>query len=467
MYIIKNAIRNIFRSKGRSILIGILLFVLMFSSYIGLSIHQASLTSQTASEQLTNITGQIEMNRSNIMKNFEPGQKEDMKDAIQQMNSLSLKQLQKYANSKHVSDFYYSANLNLETSDSFSALESHQQGPSPNQNSNSITLIGYENDNAMQDFTNGTSSISQGNMFDEATSENQCIIPEDLATYNGISVGDSITLKVDDSNSIDFVVTGFYTSTQSQNGPQQMNSSNQILTSYTVVKNLSKTYNLDLNVNGTYVFNTVKDFKKFKKECKKKGLSSKYTVTSGDLMQYEQSIAPLKNLSKFATTFLIVIFVIGIIVLVVMNVFSIRERKQEIGILCALGMKKSKIMIQFFAETLFIALFAFIMGIGLSALTSVPITNTLLENQISSTNSINEQKDKNFDRPQDQQNSQAKINVPSENTLTSVTKVSQAMNLNVVWQTGCAAILLVLLSSSAALCFVTRYDPASILSNRD
>ena len=103
MYIIKNAIRNIFRSKGRSILIGILLFVLMFSSYIGLSIHQASLTSQTASEQLTNITGQIEMNRSNIMKNFEPGQKEDMKDAIQQMNSLSLKQLQKYANSKHVS----------------------------------------------------------------------------------------------------------------------------------------------------------------------------------------------------------------------------------------------------------------------------------------------------------------------------------------------------------------------------
>ena len=104
---------------------------------------------------------------------------------------------------------------------------------------------------------------------------------------------------------------------------------------------------------------------------------------------------------------------------------------------------------------------------SLWALTSVPITNTLLENQISSTNSINEQKDKNFDRPQDQQNSQAKINVPSENTLTSVTKVSQAMNLNVVWQTGCAAILLVLLSSSAALCFVTRYDPASILSNRD
>ena len=34
MYIFKNAIRNVFRSKDRSILIGIILFVLMFSACI-------------------------------------------------------------------------------------------------------------------------------------------------------------------------------------------------------------------------------------------------------------------------------------------------------------------------------------------------------------------------------------------------------------------------------------------------
>ena len=473
MYIFKNAIRNVFRSKGRSILIGIILFVLMFSACIGLSIHQASITSQNASLELTNITGQISQNRMNMMKDFEPGNKEDMKEKMDSIESLSLDELQKYADSDYVSKFYYSASLSLQASDSFSLMENQQQEPGPmgQENSSSITVTGYENDEAMTDFTDGTSTITEGNMFDEQTEENQCIIPEDLATYNGVSVGDTITLKVDDSTTVNFVVTGFYSSTSSN----PMNASNTIYTSYNVVNNLSETYDLDLNVNGTYVFNTVKDFNKFKKECTKKGLSDSYTVTSSDLQSYQQSIVPLQNLSKFATYFLIVVFVIGAIVLVVLNIFSIRERKQEIGILCALGMNKTKIALQFFSETLFIALFAFIVGSGFGAVTSVPITNTLLESQISSTDSMNETKKQNFSRqetpPNNDSSQQPKTdesnNQPQEKGLEKVTTVSEAMNFNVLLEVGAIAFVLVIISNCAALLCVMRYDPSSILSNRD
>ena len=464
MYIFKNAIRNVFRSKGRSILIGIILFVLMFSACIGLSIHQASITSQNASLELTNITGQISQNRLNMMKDFEPGNKEEMKDKMDSVESLSLSELQNYADSDYVSKFYYSASLSLQASDNFSLVETQQRfGP----NSSSITITGYENDEAMTDFTDGTSTITEGNMFDEQTEENQCIIPEDLATYNGVSVGDTISLKVDDSTTVNFVVTGFYSTTSSN----PMNASNTIYTSYNVVSNLSSTYNIDLNVNGTYVFNTVKDFNKFKKECTKKGLSDSYTVTSSDLQSYQQSIVPLQNLSKFATYFLIVVFVIGAIVLVVLNIFSIRERKQEIGILCALGMNKTKIVLQFFSETLFIALFAFIIGSGLGAVTSVPITNTLLENQISSTNSIIETKKQNFSRQETAPNNNfskpSKMDESNNQPLEKVTTVSQAMNFNVLLEVGAIAFILVIISNGAALLCVMRYDPSSILSNRD
>lgn len=464
MYIFKNAIRNVFRSKGRSILIGIILFVLMFSACIGLSIHQASITSQNASLELTNITGQISQNRLNMMKDFEPGNKEEMKDKMDSVESLSLSELQNYADSDYVSKFYYSASLSLQASDNFSLMETQQRfGP----NSSSITITGYENDETMTDFTDGTSTITEGNMFDEQTEENQCIIPEDLATYNGVSVGDTISLKVDDSTTVNFVVTGFYSTTSSN----PMNASNTIYTSYNVVSNLSSTYNLDLNVNGTYVFNTVKDFNKFKKECTKKGLSDSYTVTSSDLQSYQQSIVPLQNLSKFATYFLIVVFVIGAIVLVVLNIFSIRERKQEIGILCALGMNKTKIVLQFFSETLFIALFAFIIGSGLGAVTSVPITNTLLENQISSTNSIIETKMQNFSRQETAPNNNfskpSKMDESNNQPLEKVTTVSQAMNFNVLLEVGAIAFILVIISNGAALLCVMRYDPSSILSNRD
>ena len=468
MYIFKNALRNVFRSKGRSILVGIILFVLMFSACIGLSIHQASITSQNASLELTNITGQITQDRSNMMKDFEPGKKENMKDKMDSVESLSLSELQKYADSNYVSKFYYSASLSLQVSDSFSLMEK-QQGPGPmgQENSSSITITGYENDDAMTDFTDGTSSITEGNMFDEETEENQCIIPEDLATCNGISVGDTITLNVDDSTTVDFVVTGFYSTTSF--------SSNSIYTSYNVVKNISESYDLELNVNGTYVFNTVKDFKKFKKECTKKGLSDSYTVTSSDLQAYQQSVVPLQNLSKFATYFLIVVFVIGAIVLVILNIFSIRERKQEIGILCALGMNKTKIVLQFFSETLFIALFAFIIGSGLGAVTSVPVTNTLLESQISSINSMNETKEQNFSRQEPSQNNDSSKqpqmnennNQPQQKGLEKVTTVSEAMNFNVLLEVGAIAFILVIISNCAALLCVMRYDPSSILSNRD
>ena len=198
-------------------------------------------------------------------------------------------------------------------------------------------------------------------------------------------------------------------------------------------------------------------------------------MTSSDLQSYQQSIVPLQNLSKFATYFLIVVFVIGAIVLVVLNIFSIRERKQEIGMLCALGMNKTKIALQFFSETLFIALFAFIVGSGLGAVTSVPITNTLLESQISSTDSMNETKKQNFSRQETPPNNDSSQHPktdesnkqPQEKGLEKVTTVSEAMNFNVLLEVGAIAFVLVIISNCAALLCVMRYDPSSILSNRD
>ena len=47
-----------------------------------------------------------------------------------------------------------------------------------------------------------------------------------------------------------------------------------------------------------------------------------------------------------------VILIIGGIILAVLNVFNIRERKYEIGVLAAIGMKKTKIALQYAIELL-------------------------------------------------------------------------------------------------------------------
>jgi len=70
--------------------------------------------------------------------------------------------------------------------------------------------------------------------------------------------------------------------------------------------------------------------------------------------------------------------------LVVLNIFNIRERKYEIGVLTAMGMKKWKVATQFLCEILVVTMVAILVGTGIGAVCAVPVTNALLENQVES-----------------------------------------------------------------------------------
>ena len=73
MYIIKNALRCIARSKGRNVLIGIIALVIAVSACMGLSIRQASENAkETALEGMT-ITAGISYDRGSMMNQMGGG----------------------------------------------------------------------------------------------------------------------------------------------------------------------------------------------------------------------------------------------------------------------------------------------------------------------------------------------------------------------------------------------------------
>ena len=65
MYIIKNAFRNIMRTKGRNILIGSIIAVIACASCIGLSIMDA-----TEKAKKNNLTGQVSLVESKVKPKF-------------------------------------------------------------------------------------------------------------------------------------------------------------------------------------------------------------------------------------------------------------------------------------------------------------------------------------------------------------------------------------------------------------
>ena len=212
------------------------------------------------------------------------------------------------------------------------------------------------------------------------------------------------------------------------------------------------------------------------------GLSDEYTISSGDLTAYEQSLEPLKNLSEYAMYFFVVILIIGGIILAVLNIFNIRERKYEIGVLAAIGMKKWKIAVQYVTELLCVTFVAIIIGAGIGAVGSVPITNVLLEKQIESQTETTEGQMKNFGRGGMSDDSIAAVGQfvsGKENGSISgftgvmgqmtnyVDKIETATDLTVIIQLMGVGILLTMISSLFAIVFVLRYDPLKIMANRD
>ena len=181
--------------------------------------------------------------------------------------------------------------------------------------------------------------------------------------------------------------------------------------------------------------------------------------------------------------FLLVILIIGGVILVVLNIFNVRERKYEVGVLTAMGMKKWKVATQFVCEILVITMIAVVIGSSIGAVSSVPVTNVLLEGQVENQNNKQNQINQNFGRPgnmgsgfsgsmpPDLPSDISGSKNPFENMFVGaadyITEVNSAMNITVVLQMIGVGLLLTLIASAASVLFIMRYDPLKILANRD
>lgn len=553
MYIIKNALRCIGRSKGRNILISIIALVIAVSACLGLSIRQAAESAKKSALEELNITATISYDRSSMMNNMTGGEKgqgggkfdrDQFKNMMGDASALTLEQYQTYASAESVEDFYYTLTASFngsdellpvtdeteeETESTFESLGggSQSKGNSPNlgnrgskgkASSSDFSVIGYSSDNSMTAFVDGTASVLEGGtMFEEGSTEKECVISEELAIFNDLAVGDTIILTNPsvETETYELKIVGLYTSTSNNDFSMSMfgksqDPANQIYMSAAALQAIldasdeTSTIITDENtgresdsavtgsISATYVFANTEKYYAFEEDVRALGLEDTYTVSSPDLTAFENSLTPLNTLSTMAGWFLLVILIIGAIILVVLNIFNVRERKYEVGVLTAMGMKKWKVATQFICEILVVTMIAVIIGAGIGAVSSVPVTNALLAGQVESQNSQQTQMDQNFGRPGNMggmMGGNRGENVPSDvpsnppsdvgggrnnrfdkmfgEAADYITEVNSAMNLTVVLQMLGVGLLLTLVASLASVLFIMRYDPLKILANRD
>ena len=451
MYIIKNAWISITRNKGRNILIAIIIAVISAACAITLSIRNSADKIVTAYENKYNVEATIGMDRNALMESLRGGTGEDKNSQEEMINkfndieSVTVEEIKKYGESEYVSNYYYVYETSMDAEDLEEATDSLIKESTttttkteqftnpfsggmppgmPGGSSGSTTkksttttkktekifnekaqngafsIKGYSSYESMSDFITGNYTISLGEVSSDFTS-NGCIISEELATLNEIKVGDTIKLVNPDNSKLTYeiVVTGIYKENSDDASDMRnmfSNSANTIITNSTIVeKILADDEELGVTVTPTFILTGTDVVEEFSKEVKEKGLSEYYTVTD-NVETVLGATKSISNVKTFATTFLIITLIIGGVVLLVINMINIRERKYEIGVLRTIGMKRITVISQFMFELLVVCILGLLIGAGIGSLSSVSVANSLLENEISNASTDMEDINKNF-----------------------------------------------------------------------
>ncbi|MDR2896693.1 MAG: ABC transporter permease [Propionibacteriaceae bacterium] len=252
--VIINAVKAITRSKGRNILIMLIVAVIAAASTIALSIQRAAERAETEGRANLQITATIGLDRQSLFESAsgdssddtessdaaesDPGANMDsIRQAMEQYPDLSLDQLQGYADSAYVKDFLYSSTLSLDTAEGLEAVsddtdssssddssedstddssadsgstdagatagEGDRQGPTfgssgpmmfGGRSMGDVSLIGYGSEAAMTDFVAGDAALTDGSMIDLTAADNACLVSSEFASFNSLAVGDAITL---------------------------------------------------------------------------------------------------------------------------------------------------------------------------------------------------------------------------------------------------------------------------------
>ena len=484
MYILKNAITSIVRNKGRNLLIGIIILVILCATSVTLAINNSSSSLIESYKSKYETEATFAVDRKNLMGQFDPNDKEaskeDMNEIFNSTNEITISDIEEYADSKYVKSYFYTMSISVDIKDLEKAetpvpddgKNKNFGEMSQNENSSDFTLKGYSSIDAMQEFIEGNYSITDGEISKDFDS-NDCVINNELATLNDISVGDEIVIvdSEDSSKTYELTVTGIYEEKEEQNNGFNMfsNSVNTIITNSNIINEISDdNTNINVNISPTFILTSSEVVQNFDDELREKGLSE-YLSLQTNLEQVESATSTISNVKTFALSFLIITLIIGTIVLLIINMINIRERKYEIGVLRTIGMKKSKVCLQFLYELLIVSIISLVIGAGIGALISVPVSNGLLKNEITASQNETENIKENFGRLGMDDSKPDNMDKDSFNKFNGVANVQAfdsidaVVDFKVLLELLGLGLLITLISGISSMGSIQKFSPLTIL----
>ncbi|MBE6147506.1 MAG: ABC transporter permease [Firmicutes bacterium] len=493
MFIFKNAWISITRNKGRNILIGAIILVIACACTITLAINDTAsdLIDSYSNSHQKELT--LSFDRKQMMKDFdtqgEEG-REQAKEKFENIASYTVDDVKTFAENSHIESYYYAYSFSLngnsiekaeiETATQSGGFGGRPNGKGQNKNSLDFTLNGYSSIESMSEFINGTYTMSEitDNAWEVAFDGNYVFINKELADYNELSLNNKIKLEDEEGNTYEFEIIGIFEDNEElEDSMMSMfsNSANTILTNANTLVNIDNSNDsIKGSINPTFIIDDYENAETIQNDFYEKGLDETYVVQTNQETA-EAGVTSVKNVKSFATTFLIITLLIGGVVLFILNMINIRERKYEIGVFRTIGISKLKLTMQFASELLVVAFVALIIGAGIGATMSKPVSNSLLSSEIESATNNSEQMKNNFGGMENMpggRGDKPEGNAPDFNKMSGVPSIQAydsidaVVNVTVILELLVIGLSLVFVSSLASMISIQRFSPLTILKER-
>ena len=256
---------------------------------------------------------------------------------------------------------------------------------------NTANVIGINDSSKLNVFTSHTLGMVEGRHL-KASDKHMSMVHEDLAKTNGLKVGDTLTLKANpydadnESHStatVKTTIVGIF-----KGDSDRKVSSRAELTSNTVYTDLDTTSTLyqykagkEIYQDATFVLDRGVDVEKTMEAAKKLPVDwNNYQITRND--QYTSSMLnAARGVRSMMRSALIGVTISAVIVLSLMLLLWMNDRRQEMGVLVSLGIGKPSLIAQYLTEMILIGLPSLVLGwlcargaaqwLGTSALRSV------------------------------------------------------------------------------------------------
>lgn len=380
MNFLKRAFYSTKAKVGRTLLLTFVFSAILIFILAGLTIQSASLTAAENAKKSIGATVTLSANMEKAMEqmreNSSDGERPD--PGSFSMTPIDLDDVEKITALDNIQSYAITSSTTVNaksfdaiSSDSSDEEEPTQQGPGgmdmPQMaEQGDISISGTNATATSSSFTGGTAEIIDGvGITEDDADTNNAVIETNLADANDIAVGDTIKVKSDDKT-YQLTVVGIYESTETTDSRAMqmasLNPYNTIYTSYTFANKLKGSdYK---NTADSVVFNLSDPEKMdaFVKSAEATGLDTEtYALTTNDQV-YQQMVQPLDNVKSFASKIVLLVAIAGTVILALIVMLTIRERKYEIGVLMSLGEKRGKIVAQFFAELVFVLVIAMVIS---------------------------------------------------------------------------------------------------------